>query len=156
MPDELVNLKELNLYHNHLTSLTILENWLNLKELCLWKNQLSELTLPVNLAGLVMSRRYNQPTLYLYNNPIKQLFIHRLMNIGKLSIDGFSQEEITFCGEGKPFITTGTKIDGTRFRKEVSRYNTSLYFEGNQLVSLTLSPGLANLGEFNLGNNPIE
>lgn len=103
-----------------------------------------------------MPKRYNQPTLYLHNNPIKQLFVHRLMNIGKLVIDGFPQEKITFYGEGKPFIVIGTKIDETGLRREVSVYSTSLYFGGNQLSSLTIPPGLVNLRELNLGNNPID
>ena len=156
IPEGLENLKWLELSYNQLTELTLPKGLKNLEWLNLMGNQLSELTLPIDLASSVMPKRYNQPTLYLHNNPIKRLFVPRLMNIGKLSIDGFSQEDITFYGEGKPFIITGMNIDDTGFRREVSMYSNRLSFRGNQLSSLTIPPGLVNLRELNLGNNPIE
>ena len=122
------NIRQLDLYHSGLTSITLPEGLTNLTGLLLINNQLTNLIFPEGLTSLEV--------LHLSNNQLTDFtFLEGLMNLWRLDLSDNQ-------------LTNFTLPEGLASLKSLLLYN-------NQLTSLTLPEGLANLTSLGLRGNQL-
>ncbi|MBE7690075.1 leucine-rich repeat domain-containing protein [Tenacibaculum piscium] len=149
--NEILNLKELNLFKLNIVDLNFLKHFNNIKRLVLDNNKITDIKPLKNIKSLiflslsnskvvnfeVLKNLRNLENLYLNENKIKDInFIEELKNLKTLSLDRNQIKDISILSELKNL--------------------ENLYLNKNQIKDISSLKYLIHLESLNLSNNQIE